>query len=187
MNRTVSATLVYAFAAGLTMLLLRYWNPDLLQWTEPQKPVLWTVVAAYSLFLARWSKTPFTALFFPLAMLAVSALQPGDPAGFCMVALITLSWIRSGVCFGGPVLRRFAAEAVTAAGGGVLVSLLVPAGSPFAAQILGMVFFLLVQALYFFIITGDSEWRERKNDTDPFERALGGAYRILDAESSEEV
>jgi len=104
-------------------------------------------LAAYAAVLARLSGKPLRTVSAPLLMLA--ALLPGaDSVGaFAVPAAAGLAWVRSGICFPGPIGRRVAAEAFTAGGGLILCAALRPPGP--AGWALALWMFFLVQALYF--------------------------------------
>jgi hypothetical protein len=103
-------------------------------------------LAAYSAFLARSSGRSLQALFAPFIMLAAVMAAADSVTGFVVPTAAGLSWIRSGICFPGPLLRRVCAEAITCAAGLALVRLLQPPG-PYGLP-LSMWMFGLIQALY---------------------------------------
>ena len=78
----------------------------------------------------------------------------GSVTGFVVPAAAGLSWIRSGICFPGPLLRRVCAEAITCAAGLALVRLLQPPG-PYGLP-LSIWMFGLIQALYVVVVDVES-------------------------------
>jgi len=89
----------------------------------------------------------------------------GSVAGFVIPAAAGLCWIRSGICFPGPLVRRIFAEALTAAAGLALVTGLRPAG--LTGWFLGLWMFFLIQALYFAIINAAPLSRGERPGLDP--------------------
>jgi hypothetical protein len=87
-------------------------------------------------------------------MLAAVLAAAGSVTGFVVPAAAGLSWVRSGICFPGSLLRRVCAEAITCAAGLALVRLLQPPG-PYGLP-LSIWMFGLIQALYFVVIDAES-------------------------------
>ena len=131
--------------------------------TDRPNATIFLCLAAYSAFLARSSGRSLRALFAPFFMLAAVMAAAGSVTGFVVPAAAGLSWIRSGICFPGPLPRRVCAEAITCAAGLALVRLLQPPG-PYGLP-LSMWMFGLIQALYVVVIdaerTGEAEKRGR--------------------------
>lgn len=107
-------------------------------------------LASYAAYLTRLSGRGLRALFAPLFMLSAVLAVAGSVTGFAVPAAAGLAWVRSGICFPGPMPRRLWAEALTAAAGLGLIRLLVPPG-PYGAA-LGIWLFGLAQALYFVMV-----------------------------------
>lgn len=142
------------------------------------KLVLWTILAGYSLLLARWSGRHPAGILFPLILLLGTAVWPGIDSAFFFLGLGVLCWLRSGICFNHFPLRAMVAETLTAAGGAALVTLLSPA-SPVAWAVSIWLFFL-VQTLYFFIVSPRDRKSADQQDADPFDQARRAAQRILE-------
>ncbi len=64
--------------------------------------IVWTLTAGYALLLVRWGRQRLSAVFFPLIVLGLWGGQQPCGRDFIVMALATLSWIRSGVCFPAP-------------------------------------------------------------------------------------
>jgi hypothetical protein len=107
-------------------------------------------LATYAVLLARMSARPIRAIAAPVLMLAAVLLVASSVSGFLVPAAAGLSWIRSGLCFPGPVARRIAAEALLSAAGLALCAALSPSG--ILGWALGVWMFFLIQALYFVVI-----------------------------------
>jgi hypothetical protein len=177
MNKPIRTTLVFALASGLlfgplTWTLSRYWF-----WPPAVNLVLWAELAIYALLLARWSHTRVKTLLFPLVLLLAMALWPGMYGSFILLALVMFSWIRSGICFQGTLLRNLMAELVTVVGGLLLVVFLT--GASAASWSLGMCLFGLVQSLYFFMVSNAAMEETQHLPQDPFEHAFQEAEKIL--------
>lgn len=146
----ITAAVVFAGAAALlsgAALSLPLGFPG---WPARLNSAMFLCLAAYAAWLAQLSARPIRAVAAPLLMLAVVPFVAAAPAGFALPAAAGLAWVRSGICFPGPVARRAAAETITAAGGLALCAALRPPGTAGWALAVGM--FFLVQALYFAIV-----------------------------------
>ena len=169
MNKPIRTTVVFALVSGflalpLTELLGRFGSyPAAFKW------VLWVDLAIYALLLARWSRTRLLSILFPLALLLGVAFWPDTWVGFHALALGVLCWVRSGICFSDTPLRALTAELVTVVGGIALVGTL--GSNSTAAWPLGLCLFILMQALYFYIIPTDSDRKIKNASRDPFEQA----------------
>jgi hypothetical protein len=177
MIRPVRTTLVFGLVGGLMAFPLIGLPDRIWGWPSALKVVLWAIVAVYALFLARWSRTRLTSILFPLGLLLGTALWPGSRAGFFLMGLGVLSWIRSGICFEGPPLRRLAAEIITSVGGAGLAALWGPRSA--LAWALAFWLFFLVQALYFYMLPGALLPRDATAQ-DGFEAALKEAEKIME-------
>jgi hypothetical protein len=177
MNKPIRTTVVFALVSGflalpLAELLGRFGGyPTAFKW------VLWMDLALYALLLARWSRTRPLSILFPLAMLLGTAFWPGTRIGFYALALGVLCWVRSGICYSGTPLRALTAELVTVIAGITLVGTL--GSSTTAAWPLGLCLFILIQALYFFIIPADVDRKSENASPDPFEQARHEAEKML--------
>ena len=177
MNKPIRTTVVFALVSGflalpLSELLGRYGGyPAAFKW------VLWMDLAVYALLLARWSRARPLSILFPLALLLGAAIWPGTWIGFYALALGVLCWLRSGICYRHTPLRTLIAELVTVVGGIALVGTL--GSSSRAAWPLGLCLFILVQALYFYIIPADSNRKATTASSDPFEQARHEAEKVL--------
>jgi hypothetical protein len=110
-------------------------------------------------------------------LLLLSAFLIESATVFLFSAIVTLSWIRSGICFNRKSLaKRLTAETGLVLGSGLLVSGAVPGVT--LTWALGVWLFFLIQALYFvlFEYQGDSQ---TKIEVDPFEKAKMAAEKIL--------
>jgi hypothetical protein len=106
-------------------------------------------LAAYSVLLARLGGRGMGSLCGPIFILASVLAVCGSPAGFAVPAAASLAWVRSGICFPGPIARRAFAELICGPAALLLIFQLQPPG-PFGWA-LGTWMFGLIQALYFVI------------------------------------
>jgi hypothetical protein len=137
----------------------------------------WALLAGYAVLLSRWASRPLKAIGLPLLLLLGSAFLIQSATAFLFAALVTLSWIRSGVCFRRkPLVKRLAAEL----GLGLIAGLLVSGAMPGVNLVwaLGVWLFFLIQALYFVLFEYQGNLRT-KIDVDPFENAKMAAEKIL--------
>ncbi len=179
MNKPVRTTIVFGLASGLLLLPAAWLMTTQLGWPLAFKLSLWADAALYALLLARWTKTRLLSILFPLLLLLGAALWPHAYAGFFLLGLGILSWIRSGICFMGPPLRRLTAEVITVVGGAGIVAMCGP-GSHFTWALAVWLFFL-VQALYFFIVPSIAKQGTAVQPQDPFLAAMREAEKTLEA------
>jgi len=143
---------------------------------------LWLFTAGYAVLLGRWSKQKFISVLYPALFLLLAVFLVQSIDAFYFLALVVISWIRSGLCYqehGGRI--RLVVELLICAAGGALLAVFTP-GSTMAWALSIWLFFLL-QALYFAIFdnntpTLDSQYEQA---VDPFERASRQAEDILSA------
>lgn len=118
-------------------------------------------------------------MVFPLVLLLLVLVfgRLEFPLVFGILALVTLSWIRSALCFRRPLFQALAAEILLClAGTGALLAFFSPAlpGRPFAIWIL-----FLIQALYFVFFPVSADQQFGKPGPDAFELARRQADKIL--------
>lgn len=180
MNKPVRTTIVFGLASGVLLLPLAGFMTSRLGWPLAFKLSLWLDAALYALLLTRWSSTRVVSILFPLLLLLGAVLWPYAYSGFFLLGLGIFSWIRSGICFKAPPLRRLTAEVITVAGGAGLVAICGPA-SPFGWALAVWLFFL-VQALYFFLVPAAArKGGVDQQSRDPFPAALQEAENVLEA------
>ncbi len=149
MNRIspITATAIFGGAAALLSAGAISLPLHFAAWPARLNTALFLCLAAYAALLARLSGKPGRALAAPLLLLSAVLASADSVTGFVIPAAAGLAWIRSGVCFPGPVVRRAAAEILTMAAGLALCGVLRPSG--IAGWALGLWMFFLIQALYF--------------------------------------
>jgi len=144
------ATVVFAAAAGLLLAAVACLPLRSIHRPTAANAAIFLCLTAYAAFLARSSGQNLRALFAPLFLLAAVLAAASSVVGFALPAAAGLSWIRSGICFPGPMARRACAEAITCTSGLILIWLLQPPG-PYGWA-LGIWMFGLIQALYFLAV-----------------------------------
>ena len=177
MNRPIRTTVVFGLLSALLIfpvvgLLADRWGGGL-----GFKLALWLDLALYSVLLVRWSKARLLPALFPLGLLLAAALWPWSRAGFFLLGLGGLSWVRSGICFQAPPLRLLTAETIAMGGGAGLVALLAPGSA--LTWALAIWLFFLVQTFYFYIMPGLAESPAKGPAQDPFEAAREEAEKML--------
>jgi len=145
-------------------------------WSEAFALVLWLYTAIYGILLCRWSGKRIKAIVFPLVLLLGAVFLAGSLTAYFFVALLVLSWIRSGICFERS-LKGLGAELVTSRGGGAVVSCFVPGSG--VTWALGIWMFFLVQALYFVFFETSISTAMEDPVIDPFEKSRRLAEEIL--------
>jgi hypothetical protein len=179
MNTPIRTTVVFALVSGILMLPLTRLLGFSDSYPVAFKCLIWLDLAVYSLLLARWSRTRRSLVLFPMALLLGAAFWPRAGSGFLVLALGILCWVRSGICYGGTPIRALTAELVTVGGGIVLVGAL-STNLTAAVWPLALCLFILIQALYFFIIPAVNGQAPENAFPDPFEQARHEAEKLLE-------
>jgi hypothetical protein len=175
MNTRVRTTLVFGLLSGLIFVPAQmaagwFFHPGL-----AFRILIGLTVGLYALLLARWGRAGRLSVLFPvLVLLAFSVL--GTHRGFLILSLLVLGWVRSGICFPGPVTGRILAEAALGLGGGLLVQSFGPQ-TPLTWA-LGIWMFFLIQSLYFVLVAPGKESGETE-EIDGFGDARRRAEAIL--------
>lgn len=178
-SRPVRTTILLGGLGGLAWLMV---DPVLgWHWIRPMRHfgLIWLLTALYALLLVRWSRCGLVAVVFPLAVLGLWGWHLPCARSTIVMALVILSWVRSGVCFPGPPGRALMREALVCGGGGILVAALAPYSTLSGAA--GIWLFFLVQALFFAIFETGAGASAHRAAGDPFERSRRQAEKILAA------
>jgi hypothetical protein len=150
MNRTLSpiaATLIMAAAAAALVAAAAHLPPAWIGRTTAVNLALLVGLAAYAALLTRLGGRGMGSLFGPIFILTSLLSVGGTPGGFAVPAAAALAWVRSGICFPGPIARRIPAEVVCGPAALLLIALILPPGP--LGWVLGTWMFGLIQALYF--------------------------------------
>ncbi|MCU0593210.1 MAG: hypothetical protein MUC57_17290 [Desulfobacterales bacterium] len=161
----ITATAIFGGAAALLSAGAISLPLHFVAWPARLNATLFLCVAAYAILLARLSARPIRSLSAPLLLLSAVLFSAASVTGFIVPAAAGLTWIRSGICFPGPGVRRAAAEILTMSAGLVLTFLLRPPG--IAGLALGVWLFFLIQALYFAFVGPVQALSGELPDRDP--------------------
>jgi hypothetical protein len=173
----VRHTVFYGLACGLSFVPLSLTLNAFFVWSSAVCLTLWLFLAGYAILLSHWRKKAFISSVFPLLLLVPTIFLSDSMVLFFILALMVISWIRSGICYQRPGVMGLAVELLLCLLGAVLVQVFTPGSA--AAWALGVWMFFLVQALYFVFLGPVDDQQEESIKTDAFERASGQAERIL--------
>jgi hypothetical protein len=177
-TQPIRTTIVFGLICGLSFVPLVTGIGSIVSGLTAFCLTLWLYLAAYGLLMVHWSKKRLTSVVFPLLLALITIFGVNSISAFLWVAVVTFSWIRSGICYPMHFKIRFIAEALLGIGAGALVGSFAPI-SPFNWAIAIWMFFL-VQALYF-VLFEDPRLSEREMQADAFEQARQQAAKILSA------
>jgi hypothetical protein len=169
MKKPVRTTVFFGLMSAVLVLPASWLLMGPLGWPTAIKLVLWADLALYGILLAMWSGKKAPSILFPLVLLFGAALWPGNHAGFFLMGLGILGWIRSGVCFTSSPIRGVLAEIVTLVGSAVLIALWGPDSTLTWAMAVWL--FFLFQSLYFYMVPTAGARERRKHPVDSFESA----------------
>lgn len=178
-RRPMLTTIIYGLLSGISFIPTVIAISKVIYWTTAFRLVIWLILAGYLLVLIRWGRVKLLSILFPLLLLLLLVFWGDTNTGFLFLALGVLSWIRSGVCFQGGLLKTLVAEVALCLGGGALVAYFAPHSTVTWALAVWM--FFLVQSIYFVIFTDIGREEKEEMELDPFNQARIQAERILSA------
>jgi hypothetical protein len=146
----VAASVIVAAVAALLFAAVTNLPLRMIHRATALNTAMFLGLAAYVGFLGRLNGTHYRDLLAPLLILSAVLVAAGSVTGFVIPAAAGLSWIRSGICFPGPIPRRAFAEAILCAAGLSLVWMLQPPG--LSGWALSVWLFWLIQSLYFLVV-----------------------------------
>jgi hypothetical protein len=173
----IPKTIIYGLLCGLSFVPLVLTLDAVLSWQGAFCLALWLFLSGYAVLLSRWSNTALISIVFPLLLLVPTIFLSDSMVCFFILALMVISWIRSGICYQRPGIIGLAVELLLCFVGAILVQVFTP-GSV-SAWALGVWMFFLVQALYFVFFEYTANQQEEPAGVDAFERANRQADRIL--------
>ncbi len=176
-KRPMLITIMYGLLCGASFVPLLRALGEVLYWSMAFRLTMWFFLAGYLVILTRWGRVKLLSIVFPLLLLLLLVLWGHSNTGFLFLALGVLSWVRSGICFQGSLLKALTAEAALCLGGGALVAFFAPHSAITWAMAVWT--FFLVQSLYFVVFSDIVEAEAEKVVLDPFEQARGQVERIL--------
>jgi len=170
-------TILYGLACGPSFGPMSIVLNALIPWASAVNLALWFFLAGYAILLGRWGNKAFRSTLFPLLLLIPPTFFGDSMVLFGTMATITISWIRSGICFQKIGFRGVVVESLL----GLAVAIMVLAFTPGSvlAWALGVWMFFLVQSFYFVFFEHTAKGREEANGMDAFEQASSQADRIL--------
>ena len=173
----IRKTIIYGLSCGLSFVPLSLTLNTFISWSSAFCLALWMFISGYAILLSRWSNTALTSIVFPLLLLVPTIFLIDSMVLFFLLALIVISWIRSGICYQKPGAMGLAVELLLWFLSAVLVRVFTP-GSVFAWA-LGVWMFFLIQTLYFVFFEPADNQEEDSMQIDAFERASRQAETIL--------
>jgi hypothetical protein len=178
-RRPMLTTIIYGLLAGMSFIPIVMVTSSLIHWTAAFRLAIWLVLAGYLVILTRWGKVSLLSISFPLLLLLLLVFWGDTNSAFLFLALGVLSWVRSGICFQGSLLKALVTEAVLCLGAGALVVFFTPHSTITWGVAVWM--FFLVQSVYFVVFADSGERQEKRVELDPFHQARTQAERILSA------
>ena len=176
-NHPIRNTIFYGLICGLSFVPLSLALNAFILWPSAVGLTLWLFIAGYAVLLNLWGDKIQISTVFPLLFLLPAIFSVNPMVLFFIMALIAVSWIRSGICYRKPGAKRLAVELLLCFSGAVLGYVFTP-GSVYGWA-LGVWMFFLVQALYFVFFGPADSQQEKSVEIDAFERASAQAERIL--------
>jgi len=177
LKHPIRKTIIYGLLCGLSFVPIVLTLGTVMTWSSAFCLALWLFISGYAILLSRWSNTALISIVFPLLLLVPTIFLVNSSVLFFLLALIVISWVRSGICFQKPGAIRLAVELLLCILGGILVVVFTP-GSLFAWA-LGVWMFFLIQTVYFIFFEHTDNQQEESIQMDAFERASRQAERIL--------
>ena len=172
-------TIIYGLLAGISFIPTVMVISNLVHWTAAFRLAIWLVLAGYLVILTRWGRVSLLSVVFPLLLLLLLVFWGNTNSAFLLLALGVLSWVRSGICFQGGLLKTVATEAALCLGTGALAVFVTPHSTITWGVLVWM--FFLVQSVYFVVFADFGEEPEERVELDPFHQARTRAERILAA------
>jgi hypothetical protein len=123
----VAASVIVAAVAALLFAAVTNLPLRMIHRATALNTAMFLGLAAFVGFLGRLSGKHYRDLLAPLLILSAVLVAAGSVTGFVIPAAAGLSWIRSGICFPGPIRGGRSPKAILCAAGLSLVSLQPPA------------------------------------------------------------
>lgn len=174
-RRPMLATILFGLVCGVFFIPVSMLVGYIVYWPMAFRLVIWSYLALYGFLLTRWGKVSPISILFPVLILFVFVFWGHSSSAFLLLALGILSWIRSGICFQGPLFKTLGTELFVCIGGGVLVAYFSPYST--LTWAMGIWMFFLMQSLYFLFVRNIGN--EEELIVDPFEQVRRQAERIL--------
>lgn len=177
-GRPMLITILFGLACGVSLVPVTVALSFVFAWSTAFRMTLWAYLASYGFLLTKWGNVRFTSIVFPLVIVFPFSVWGNSATPFLLLALGVFSWVRSGICFQGPLPKMLGIEFLISIGAGALVACFAPC-SP-AMWAMGVWMFFLVQSLYFLFVRVVADQPEPAS-VDPFEDARRRAEEVLSA------
>jgi len=178
-KRPMLTTIIYGLLCGISFVPTVMVMSSFLYWSTAFRLAIWLSLAGYLVILTKWGRASLLSILFPLLLLLLLVFWGDTNSAFLFLALGVLSWVRSGICFQGGLVKPLLAELTFCLGGGALVAFFTPHSA--VTWGLAVWMFFLVQSLYFVFFRDLGEAVGEKVELDPFALARSQAERILSA------
>jgi len=176
-RKPMFTTIIYGLLAGISFIPMVMVMSSLIYWTAAFRLAIWLILAGYLVILTRWGRVSLLSIAFPLLLLLLLVFWGDTNSAFLFLALGVLSWVRSGICFHGGLLKSLFTEAALCLGAGALVVFFTPHSTITWGVAVWM--FFLVQSVYFVIFADFGKEQEEQVELDPFHQARSRAERML--------
>lgn len=173
---TLFAGLIFSLVyAPLSLFLESY-----MYWPWPIRLPIFLYLIIYALLLTRWHNIRFVKIVLPIFLLFVIVKFQDlyETKQFIVCVLLTLSWIRSGICAEHSSLKLFFAE-LTLSFGGAVLAVFLSSPSPVGISLTIWLFFLF-QSLYYLLIPYQTT-SQKDMIPDRFEEAKVQMEKLLDS------
>jgi hypothetical protein len=172
-------TIIYGLLGGMSFIPMVMVMSNFVHWTAAFRLAIWLILAGYLVILTRWGRVNLLSILFPLLLLLLLVFWGDTNSAFLFLALGVLSWVRSGICFQGGLLKSLVTEIALCLGAAALVVFFTPHSAITWGVAVWM--FFLVQSVYFVVFSDLGEKQEEHAELDPFHQARTRAERILSA------
>jgi hypothetical protein len=176
-KRPMFTTIMYGLLAGLSFIPTVTLMTSFVHWTAAFRLAIWLALAGYLVILTRWGRVSLLSIIFPLLLLLLLVFWGDTNSAFFLLALGVLSWVRSGICFQGGLLKSLVTEAGLCLGAAALVVFFTPHSTITWGVAVWM--FFLVQSVYFIVFADFGKKQDETVELDPFHQARSRAERIL--------
>ena len=172
----LKGTIVFGLTALVLFIPLSLAFSIPLGWTRACQASLFIYLIMYALLLSIWAGVKTRGIIFPLLLAGGPLLFRTNGIYFYYSLFMTLSWIRSGLCFPLAWPGAAAVELLFSFGAGFLAACFSPYRP--VSWALAVWLFMLIQSLYFPVI-GHTTGSETDMAPDPFESAQRKAENIM--------
>lgn len=173
----IRTTIFYGLICALSLFPANIVLSNMFAESTATRMILWLFMAGYAVLMSRWSGKPILTGVFPLLFLFLTIFMVDSVAAIFLLALVVISWIRSGICFRNYAMIRLAVELLICVVAGALLAIFIADSVAFRALEVWM--FFLIQSLYFVIFDSRVMKSENPDAADVFEQASRQAEAVL--------